>query len=163
MNNMRKKLSIVVVSLSLIITAFICLYSYKHYHGLKEIDMTQYPVEKNVIVQIDDIKKVNLDYDYIRGWIIKKGVIIKQYNTQLVLFNQNNNKGYVLPLKRLNRVDVTKAMNDNINYDSSGFNAKIDHKYMKNGFRIGFIYNINQKDYLIKTKIKYRYTQGSKQ
>lgn len=162
MNNMRKKLSIVVVSLSLIITAFICLYSYKHYHGLKEIDMTQYPVEKNVIVQIDAVKPENLDYDYINGWIVKKGKAIKKYNTQLVLFHPYSNKGYVLPLKRVNRTDVTKLMNDGISYEYSGFEAKIDHKYMKNKFRIGFIYNIDQKDYLIKTKTKYYYTQGSK-
>lgn len=162
MSNIRKKLSIVVVSLSLIITAFICLYSYKHYHGLKEIDMTQYPVAKNVSYHINGIKEVNLDYDYINGWIVRKGKAIKQYNTRLVLFHSYSDKGYVLPLKMQKRTDVTMMINDNINYDCAGFEAKIDHKYMKKKFKIGFIYNMDQKDYLIKTNIKYHYISRGK-
>ncbi|SEI97261.1 hypothetical protein SAMN05216514_10722 [Kandleria vitulina] len=159
MSNIRKKLSIGIVGISLIITTFICLYSYKHYHGLKEIDLRQYPTAKNVVYHISTIYKSNRDYDCIKGWIIKKGKSIKQYNTQLVLYYEHDHRGYVLPLKMSIRTDVTKTMAiGNMNYDHSGFEGRVPHKYMKKNIKMGFIFNIDRKDYIVYTNSKYYYT-----
>ena len=158
MDKPRRILSIIIILISTTVSIGYCLYSFKHYHGLKEINLTQYESISGVLFNVNQLYKYNEDYDYITGWVLKKGTEIKQYNTKLVLFRKSSEKGYVLPLKMRARPDVTKAINDGIDYKYSGFEAKVDHKYMKNNsFRIGFLIDVNRKEYLVKTKFTYTY------
>ncbi len=93
---------------------------------------------------------MNTDYDHISGWILKRGSKIYQYNTKLALYRSGDNNAYTLPLKLCQRLDVTKLFaSDHIDYNNSGFEAKILHKYVKKHFKIRFIVNMNKKDYYI--------------
>lgn len=51
---------------------------------------------------------------------------------------------FVLSLKLRSRPDVTKSQGDNIDYNSSDFETKINHKYTKIKFKICIIIDIKK-------------------
>ena len=155
----RRRLSILIVFISVIVILICCAFSYKYYHGLKEININNYKTREDMTYHVNQINKMNTDYDHISGWILKRGNKIRQFNTKLVLYRSGDNCAYTLPLKLCQRPDVTKVFAiDHIDYNNSGFEAKIAHKYMKNNkFKIGFIVNVNKNDYFVKTNINYSY------
>ena len=100
------------------------------------------------------------------GWAINKGVTYKYtnyaigtfravYNNNLVVLVDRQNNVYSIPTKAIDRIDVSRKMNDAIDYRNCGFIARVNISSFKSGqkYRVGVILTpLHQKQgYLIMT------------
>lgn len=84
-----------------------------------------------VKVCIDEIRQQNKRL-YINGWCIREGKV-SQNNKVVILKKVDNTQSYIIKPQMVTRKDVTKACNDGINYDKSGFILDIDISNIEKG------------------------------
>lgn len=159
---MRHILSILVVFCGLAAVVFCTAYQYRHYSG-KQIQLEDYHEleEGSYICKIDRIVEDNYQYDDIQGWVVVPGQPISRYNTSLVLYSDDG-FAYAIPMKMMERDDVTESINDGVDYDMCGFGGRV-RKSLLDGRTcyIGFLVDVSGNEYLIKTGMLYQAEKDS--
>lgn len=117
---------IIFVSMLFLWTCFVALYY---------VQCNSYELVTDVVTTNDEKYKFNIDsvsfstrgrYAYINGWCIKEGVGIATYDTSIVLWDEEENEGYVVPTMMVRRTDVRDKYSDGNDYSNCGFSATID-------------------------------------
>lgn len=149
---MRHVLSVTVVTLGLFIAVFCTAFQFSHYSG-SAINLNSYrEIPKgDYSYSIDALSEQNYKYDSISGWVVVNGHEVLQYETQVVLYTDD---GYAVavPMKMVERADVTADFNDGNDYDMSGFQGLI-RKKISDGkdCKIGFLIDVDHELCLIRT------------
>lgn len=138
---------------------FIFSFLVKCSFGMRRISVNTNEKSDSMIKYNIDSKENNNNIITIKGWIFKEGSSIDRYNCHVVLRDIDSDEYILVPTKLVSRHDVTEVFNkDNLdlNYDNSGFEAKINieklNKSLEN-YQICFKYNNNDDNELINTGI----------
>lgn len=154
------KLAKIFTAICVTFTAVVCICQYVWYAKPHEISLSNYGEAQNVAYKIETLKEKNCNYDTFKGWIVSKGNAPVQYNTRLVLYTDGSDRAYAFPLKYSPRTDVTDEIDDGNDYESSGFEGMISHKYSGKGYKIGILFDVGRKAYLYKTDLYYTAEEG---
>ena len=89
----------------------------------------------------------------IDGWACRQNEEIKKVLCWVVLKDIKENKYFKISTLLVKRSDVTQAINDGVNYDNSGFTAKINKSLLKKNtqYQIYILYLNNDNQVLINT------------
>ena len=162
-NVLKKRFAIIIAAVSLLVTGVIISTQFFHYYSVKKISVSDYAV-LDCRYEIEQIVPENLDYDYISGWVMK-GIDgaedIYRWNTQLVLYKDDTDVAYFIPLKMVVREDLAAALGyqDVYNADKIGFEGIIMRDFgLRNSYNIGFLIDDRGELKLVKTGVLYRYT-----
>lgn len=154
----RKRLTSAVIAVCAAFTVFICIYQYVWYALPRKISLNDYSEAGNVAYKIETLENKNYNYDHIKGWIVSKGNTPIQYDTKLVLYKDGDDKALAFPLKYDSRTDVTDTIADGKNYEASGFEGQIAHRYSGKGYKTGFLFDIGRQTCFYKTDQQYKST-----
>lgn len=152
----KRTISIVFIICGILFVIICMMYQYYYYHSFHSVDLSGYTIADQGTYEyyIDPIESDSTrgEYYHINGWVAMTGHTMGHFNTKLVLYNDNAVNGYMVRLEMVIRKDVTDYFNDGNSYDACGFQTYIDSQYV-NGktYKIGFIYEDGEKEYLIKT------------
>lgn len=131
------------------------------------VSVLGYREYKNKLMIIHELPKSSADLVYsidsiewkdeilnISGWSLQEGKAITEYNTNIVMWDSKNEKGYVREALLVKRADVTDTQSEGINYDNSGFTAYFNFK--KNSINSGeyqiYIWHKGtEEDFVVKT------------
>jgi Orthoreovirus membrane fusion protein p10. len=156
---LTKKITIIsnIVVVILTIVILICCYL-----SFKADQVTQIPSES--VVYLSDSQQYSYSIDtvriqtteqsngrncfYINGWFIEEGVPSGHSKFNIVLRSVNTGDYYRIPTKILVRSDVTKNLNDGINYNQSGFMCYIplEELFHENDYNYNIIFEIRDGD-----------------
>ncbi len=158
-------LMIIVVAASLLLTSTICLAQFVHFRRFKLLNLSEYETV-DAFYDIEVMSYLNTDYDIISGWVIHKTDPMEpnyRWNTQLVLYNDNSDIAYSLPLKLVKRDDIPPTINAEgiYNAENCGFAGTIwRHNDLRNSYKIGFLIDVNGTLKLVKTDVDYKYIEN---
>ena len=163
LENFRKIIIKALFVMGILLAVGCPLLQYADYHGMKNISMGEYQSSTDFSYSIEEIRSLNSDYGYIRGWVLLNGRDVNLYNTRLVLYEKNNDEARILPLKMQTRTDVTEHFGDGHNYDASGFEGRIDKEFLEQGdYYIGFLLAHDNGDILVKTGEAFEVEDGER-
>ena len=118
MEEKNKKYVIIVLSvlIGILIGALLVLYFYKNrYEHITTLGSNEIEVLADVGFSSEE------KYYYVRGWSCILGETIENVNVAIILWNEEEQRGYVVPTILEKRPDVTAHFQDGYNYDNSGF------------------------------------------
>lgn len=134
--------------LLLLLIAFTALL-YISKNSYEEIDVLNLP-DNNVVFDLE--LSSDSENIYVSGWSIIPGESIQTYDVSVVLWDEESEKGFLVPTQMVRRPDVTKVFQDEYNYDNSGFSAIIKKSEMgKIPYGIYLRYRNNNNDIIVKT------------
>lgn len=114
------------ILMGVLLIVLLGLYMYKNsYRTIDELNVQNIDVKKDLEVSSDE------NYFYLRGWSCILGESILDVDVSLILWDEEEQKGYLIPTKLQERPDVTTHFNDGYNYDNSGFVAVIRKDKLK--------------------------------
>lgn len=121
--------------------------------NISRIDANNYMRSNNLQCGIEE---VNLDNDIltVNGWIVHRGKESMNSDISVTLYNLTDKSFFVLPTEYKNRTDVTEFINDEINYDDSGFQTSISIQQLNPTqvcYEICILYRNQETTYLLHT------------
>lgn len=153
-NLLTKKLSIFVIICGLLAGCIVIIGQYFYYGTYKVMDISDAKVleedEYKYFLESLDTEATVGDYYQIKGWGVIINKPVAQYNTKLVLYVKDFTNAKVFNTKMQTRSDVTQMMNDNNNYDASGFAVNIDSERIQgDNYNMALLIEIDEKLYLL--------------
>ncbi|MCR4754905.1 MAG: hypothetical protein K5868_05145 [Lachnospiraceae bacterium] len=161
---------------ALVIIGF-CLFQYVYYHSIRKVDISGYE-ETNADWTIEDIHWKDPDYDYITGKISINGEPVTIYPTRIVFYLDDQDTAYYIPVKMRNYIEPELEQKYAEEKNVNGF-MFISKEYLTNAgepseasqfyctirrdnelrrtYKIGFLMDIDGKDYIVKTDELYAY------
>lgn len=159
---MKKNIDIIKISTCIILISilFPLIYFISNILPHKiDINKINFNDNSNIIYNIDKFEEGTLENILISGWIINKNEDNSVVNIKVLCKNIDTGNIYEIKTFYDKRNDVTKAIDDNYNYDFSGFNSKIIRIMLpeKGKYKIMILfkqsdkYQLNNKNFIIET------------
>lgn len=154
----------IVLTLGITVVAVCCLFQFFYYRGLRKMNISNYNSElEGFEYSFKEINYMDPDNDFIRGYLSLNGSSTAKYPTRIVLYTDDSNIGYSIPVK-LSNVDadgniVDGAYNEGLYADQAYFDVLIDRfSGLRNKYKIAFLIDVDGQKYLIKTGEVYKYS-----
>ena len=151
--SINKQVVIYSLAILILLTSLFCaLLFYQHTKG-NELLVDNFSTDiRGFLFNIDEV--VNEEsFFIIDGWACRQDEEIKKVLCWVVLKDIEENKYFKINTLLVKRKDVTQAIADGVNYDNSGFTAKINKSLLKKNtqYQIYILYLNNDNQVLINT------------
>lgn len=136
----------------------LCLFLSRHEMRIEAVDVSGLTIPKDEAAM--DVRTASYAKDAygnnsvsIKGWCVLKGRETAPIAIHVVLKDRSDGTYYQLPTTIVKRENVTKKMDDGVNYDNSGFSA-VNNRFPLDGeaYDIYLSYEIGDDRYLIDTQ-----------
>ncbi len=160
---MKKWMKLIIAIVAAVFTIFCCAYQFFYYSSFKRIDLSGLQICESVDYSIDEINYKDPDNDYIFGTLSMDGKAVTSYPTKLVLYLDNSNEAYAIPVKLSNiSADgevIDGADNEGLYADKTHFEVLLDRfSGLRNSYKIGFLIDRDGEKLLVKTGVMYKYS-----
>ena len=173
----NKQISVLIACISILITLSVCVFQRWYFGSFHHVDIGGYG-SLSVDYDISEILWKNSDYDYITGTLSLDGAPVSSYPTSIVFYLDDSDNAYSIPIKLRNDIDLEKEEELEGLWYTQDF-MFIDREYLTDAgaatdrsrfyclipryndlrrtYKIGFLMEKDDTDYLIKTGITYKY------
>ncbi|AZK45976.1 hypothetical protein [Paenibacillus lentus] len=160
----KKKVRIAIIVTLLYCFALVGMYSYEYYfkdvwfiNKLEALKLNE--LDNNLTYSLDELSVTDDGFIQLTGWTFINGMSSKDQKVVVKLYTDNETE--YLFADSLKREDVTRAYNNEANYDNSGFVVKLKKSQLNNEvYRIGiYLENKGRQVYIDTESIIYREAQ----
>lgn len=160
---MKKWMKLIIAIVAAVFTIFCCAYQFFYYSSFKRIDLSGLQICESVDYSIDEINYKDPDNDYIFGTLSMDGKAVTSYPTKLVLYLDDSDVAYAIPVKLSNiSADgevIDGADNEGLYADKTHFEVLLDRfSGLRNSYKIGFLIDRDGEKLLVKTGVMYKYS-----
>lgn len=127
----NNRMMIVIEIIILLLLVYYAFFAFRQSRA-NDFDTSTIPIvskDEGYDYSIENVSKPKLGVKYyvdVKGWAVEKGVKSRSSDTiSVVLKNVDTGNYYYIPTMRQMRKDVTRHFYDGIEYDDSGFEAKV--------------------------------------
>lgn len=160
----KKKVRIAIVVALLYCIALVGMYSYEYHFKnawfIKKLEaLNLNKLDNNLTYSLDELSVTEDGYIQLSGWTFINGMSTKDQKVVIKIYTADETE--YLFAESLKREDVTKAYDNEANYDNSGFVVKLKNSKLNNEvYRIGiYLENEGRQAYINTESIIYRESQ----
>jgi len=152
-NNTNKKTALYLFAIICVLIVLFSFLQVLDYSLVKKLELGTIYHNNKIDWDIESIK-IDRSFTSISGWAIIVGKSQTNFKIDILLEDIHSNEVYSIPTQTVYREDLNEKYDDEINYSSNGFVARVNNRIIRldeSSYNIYIRYRINGNEYIVIT------------